>query len=163
MCIIPKQYGIKVNLKMLIKVFCPTTLMFPFLVFFSAAPPSKHHKQKHSSSLCGVCCTSETANSQLRTGDSTFPLAGIRSIRQHGNSYCLKAVWLWSTCVGCSARGPAAHAAAPAAWLVGCILHLSKVLVWLILLQRTSLSGLIMPFWDLNISTACWFLCIVYT
>lgn len=59
MCIIPKQYWIKVNLRMLIKVFRPASLTFLFLVFFSAVPPSKHHKQKHSSGLCGVCCTSE--------------------------------------------------------------------------------------------------------
>ena len=139
---------------MLIKVFRPAALIFLFLVFFSAAPPSKHHKQKHLSGLCGVCCTSETANSQLRMGDSTFPLPGICSICQHGNSYRPEAERLWSTRVGGSARGLTAHAAAPAAWLVGCILHLSKVSAWLILLQHTNLSGLVMPFWDLKLSTA---------
>lgn len=44
--------------------------------------------------------------------------------------------------------------------LVGCILLLFKALVLLILLQNMSLSGLIIPFWDLKLSTACQFLCI---
>lgn len=141
-------------LRKLIKLH-PAALIVLSLVFFSAASPSKHRKQKHSSALSGVCCTSERANSQLRTGGSTLPLEGMCSIRQRGSSHCPGAERLWRTRVGCSARGPAARAAGPAAWLAGCISHLSKVLARLILLQWTSLSGLIMPFWDLKLSTAC--------
>lgn len=110
---IPKHYWIKVSLGMLKRVFRSTTLVFPFLLLYFAASPSRHHKQKQSSGHSGVCCTSETTNSQLRRGHSTFPLASTCSIHQHGNSCPSEAEQLQSIWVGDSAAG--------------CILDLSNI------------------------------------
>lgn len=152
MCIIPKQYWIKVNLRMLIKVFCPASLTFLFLVFFSAVPPSKHHEQKHCSGLCGVCCTSEDLRFATENGRH---VPSCRHL-QHLSAWELLLPWGWATLehpgwvvlhVVC--LHTLQH------WLVGCILHLSKILVQLILLQYASLSGLIMSFWEMKVSTEC--------
>lgn len=138
---------------MLLKVFCPTTLVFPCLVFFSAVPPNKQHKWKHSSGLRGACCTSGTTNSQRRRRNSVFPLAGICSIPQQG-SFDLPCATLehlagwfcpWSCCSPCGTSSLSGR------------VHLApfQSICVVILLQCEGLSGLIMPFWDMELSIAC--------
>lgn len=75
------------------RVFCSTTLIFPFFFLFCAVSPSRYHKQKQSSGHNGVCCT----NSQLMQGHSMFPLASTCSIHQHGDSFPSEAEQLQSS------------------------------------------------------------------